>query len=93
MTSLDAITPLIRDITKKNGALNVRVFGSMARGTGTSSSDLDLLIDLTPGMDLFDLIGLKQELENKTGLKVDVITEKSLSRHLRQRILDEAKPL
>ncbi len=93
MTSLDAIIPLIRDITKKNGALNVRVFGSMARGTATSLSDLDLLIDLTPGMDLFDLIGLKQELEKKTGLKVDVITEKSLSRHLRQRILDEAKPL
>jgi len=93
MTSLEAIIPLIRDITKKNGALNVRVFGSMAGGTATSSSDLDLLIDLTPGMDLFDLIGLKQELEMKTGLKVDVITEKSLSRHLRQRILDEAKPL
>ncbi len=93
MTSLEAIIPLIRDITKKNGALNVRVFGSMAGGTATSSSDLDLLIDLTPGMDLFDLIGLKQELEMKTGLKVDVITEKSLSRHLRQRILDEAQPL
>lgn len=73
--------------------LNIRLFGSMARGTATASSDLALLVDLAPNRDLFDLIGIKQKIETVTGFKVDVVTEKSLSKHLRESILKDAKPL
>lgn len=93
MKPLDKFLPQIHDITKRYGAHNIRLFGSMARGTATASSDIDLLIDLAPGRDLFDLIGIKQEIEAVTGFKVDVVTEKSLSKHLRSIILKEAKPL
>jgi uncharacterized protein len=90
---LDKFLPKINDITRRYGASNVRLFGSRSKGTAKETSDLDLLIDLAPGRDLFDLIGIKQEIEAITGLKVDVVTENSLSKHLRKRILEEAKPL
>ena len=93
MKTIDSFLPQIHDITYRNGALNVRLFGSMAKGTATPSSDLDLLVDLAPGRDLLDLIGIKQEIEAVTGFKVDVVTENSLSKHLREKILHEARPL
>lgn len=93
MENIEKFFPKIYDITRRYGAFNVRLFGSMARGTATASSDLDLLIDLAPDKDLLDLIGIKQEIEAVTGCKVDVVTEKGLSKHLRQEILKEAKPL
>ena len=93
MRPIDKFLPQIHDIASRYGAYNIRLFGSMARGTATASSDLDLLIDLAPNRDLFDLIGIKQEIEDVTGFKVDVVTEKSLSKHLRKIILKDAKPL
>ncbi len=46
-----------------------------------------------PGLDLPDLAGFKLKLEEVLGGKVDVVTEKSLSPYLRERILEEAHPL
>lgn len=93
MKTIDDFIPQIQEITHRNGALNVRLFGSWAKGTATASSDLDLLIDLAPGRDLLDLIGMKQELEAVMGLKVDVVTKNSLSKHLQEKILHEARSL
>lgn len=83
----------IKRIAKEHGATNLRVFGSYARGEAGPASDLDLLIDLEAGRDLLDLIGLKQDLEEIIGREVDVVTEKSLSPHIRQQIISEAKAL
>lgn len=77
----------------RHGARNVRIFGSVARGTATAGSALDLLVDMEPGRDLFDLVALKREVEDALGRKVDVLTENSLSPYLRSRILREAVPL
>jgi uncharacterized protein len=77
----------------RHGARNVRVFGSVARGTAAKNSDLDLLVDMEPGRDLLDLVALKREMEEALGLRVDVLTENSLSPHLRERVLREAVPL
>ena len=77
----------------RHGARNVRVFGSVARGTATERSDLDLLVDMEPGRDLFDLVALKHEIEEVLGRRVDVLTENSLSPYLREKVLREAVPL
>ena len=76
----------------RHGARNVRVFGSVARGTNTEESDLDLLADMEPGRDLFDLVALKHEIEEVLGRQVDVLTENSISPHLREKVLREAVP-
>ncbi len=69
------------------------MFGSVARGTATERCDLDLLVDVEPGRDLFDLVAFKQEIEEVLGRQVDVLTENSLSPYLREKVLHEAVPL
>jgi uncharacterized protein len=83
----------LRAIGRRYGALRIRVFGSRARGTATTSSDLDLLADFEPGRSLLDLIGLKQDLEDFLECKVDILTEDSLSPYLREKILRDARDL
>lgn len=83
----------INRIAAAHGALNVRVFGSVRRGEASSSSDLDLLVDMSEGRSLFDLVALGDELQDALGVDVDVVTEGSLSPYLRDRILAEAVAL
>lgn len=80
-------------IAAAHGARNVRVFGSVPRGEATSTSDLDLLVEMSAGRSLFDLVALGEELEEALGVEVDVVTEGSLSPYLRDRILAEAVAL
>jgi uncharacterized protein len=80
----------IRRIAAVHGARNVRVFGSVARGEAGDSSDLDLLVEMSKGRTLLDLVALSDDLEDALGVEVDVVTEGSLSPYLRDRILAEA---
>lgn len=80
-------------IAAKNGACNVRIFGSVARGEAGENSDIDLLVELEPGRSLLDLAKLVVELEDLLNRKVDVVTEQGLYWLLRRRILTEARPL
>ena len=83
----------LRAIGRRYGALRIRVFGSRARGTATTSSDLDLLADFEPGRSLLDLIGLKQDFEDSLDCTVDVLTEDSRSPCLRAQVLRDAREL
>ena len=80
-------------IASAHGARNVRVFGSVPRGEANASSDLDLLVDMSEGRSLFDLVALSDDLEDALGIEVDVVTEGGLSPYLRDRILAEAVAL
>lgn len=84
---------LIVDIAARHGAMNVRIFGSVARGDETGKSDIDFLVAMEPDRNLYDLVGLQQDIENLLGRKADVITENSINRYLKERILREAVPL
>lgn len=57
----------------RHGVRNVRVFGSVARGEDTAESDVDLLVDLDPGVGMFALGALEVELEEMLGREVDVV--------------------
>ena len=76
-----------------HGAYNIRIFGSAARGTADSESDVDVLVDLEPGRSLLDLGGLLMDLQELLGRRVDVVTEKGLRQRIRDRVLKEAVPL
>lgn len=80
-------------IAEAHGARNVRVFGSVVRGEETAGSDVDFLVKLESGRTLFDLVGLKQALEDALGRRVDVLTEGGISPYLRDRIHAESVPL
>jgi len=80
-------------IASKYGALRIRVFGSVARGTADENSDIDFLVDLEPGRSLFDLGGLLMELQELLGHNVDVITPAGLRPRIKDRVLKEAVEL
>jgi len=79
-------------LAEAHGARNVRVFGSVVRADNREDSDVDLLVEFDRGKTLFDLIGLKLDLEDLLGVSVDVVTPNSL-RYIRDRVLAEALPL
>jgi predicted nucleotidyltransferase len=80
-------------LAEKYGASNVRVFGSVARGEARLDSDVDLLVDFEPGYRLWDKIGLKQDIEELLGRKVDVVHAQFLREELAPDVLKDAVPL
>ena len=83
----------IRRVVAAHRATNPRVFGSVLHGEDTESSDLDLLIDPTPGITLFDIGRIIHELEQLLGVSVDVLTPKALPMRFRDEVLAEAVPV
>ena len=80
-------------VASQHGAQNVRVFGSIARGTAAASSDLDLLVDFSAERSLLDQIALQQELEILLDCHVDIVEPRGVSPYLAQTIIAEAIPL
>lgn len=60
------------------GLTNVRVFGSVVRGTDGPGSDLDLLVTRSPGVGLMALGAFTQEATERLGVEVDVVTDGGL---------------
>ena len=83
----------ILDAARRHGAANVRVFGSVARGQEGPDSDVDFLVDLEPGRNLFDLGGLLEDLREIVGAPVDLVEARTLHPRIRDRVLAEAMPL
>jgi predicted nucleotidyltransferase len=64
----------------------VGVFGSYARNENNTESDLDILVDLNDEINLLDIIGIEQTLEDKLGIKVDLVTLRSVKPELKNYI-------
>jgi len=80
-------------IAARYGARNIRVFGSVARGEADEDSDIDFLVEMEPGRSLLDMGGLLMDLEVLLQRRVDVVTERSLKKRIRSRVLHETVPL
>ena len=77
----------------KHGASNVRMFGSVAKGTADEKSDIDFLVDLEEGRSLFDLGGLLMDLQELFGGEVDVLTKNGLHWYIKKQVISEARPV
>lgn len=80
-------------VCAKHGALNVRVFGSFARGEAGPDSDVDLLIDVASEHSAWFPGGLLMDLQDLLGRKVDIVTPDALHWVIREQILSDAVPL
>ena len=69
------------------------LFGSSARGEASPKSDVDLLVEFSEEKSLLDLVRIERELSQALGMKVDLLTEKSVSPYLINDIKKEAKVL
>lgn len=74
-------------ILKQAGVTRSSIFGSYARGDKKRGSDIDILIEPPKRMSLFDLAGLKLDLEEVLGKEVDIITYNSINPLLKEYIL------
>ena len=81
------IIPILRRYDVERAAL----FGSYVKGEEREDSDIDILVEFKGEKSLLDLAGLKIELEQKLGRKVDVLTYNSLHPLLKDKILQEQK--
>ena len=59
---------------QKHGVKQLWVFGSRARGDARPGSDFDLLVDFALPPNFDDFMGLKLELEDYLGAKVDLLS-------------------
>ena len=81
----------IEHLAHEYGVLRVRVFGSVARGEENSDSDIDFLVELPRGYDLFkQRIPFTEQLQQLLQHSVDLIPEHELHPYLRDQILSEA---
>lgn len=83
----------LRDLIGRHGLRNGRVFGSMARGDASESSDVDLLVDVPPGVSGFALGALLMDAQDMLGRRVDIVTVAALHPMVRELVLREAQPL
>lgn len=67
---------IIKDYFKDKPVKKIQVFGSFARGEQKEGSDIDILLDLEYPVGL-NIAHYKIELEELTGLKVDLGTKLS----------------
>ena len=68
---IDRIQANSDTIVDRYGVRSLRLFGSVARNEQHESSDVDVFVQMDP--DLFQMVGLKQFLEDLLGCNVDII--------------------
>ena len=77
---------------KAFGVDRLGVFGSFARDTATSQSDVDLFVEFAPERrTLKDLMGLSRYLEERLGRKVELVTPGALNPFTGKYILQEVQ--
>ncbi len=86
-------TDQFRAILRVNKVRKIALFGSHAVGRARRNSDIDFLVDFEKGADLFDQVGLKDDLQQFLKKNVDVVTRGSLNKYIRGRVLKEAVDL
>jgi len=90
----DSILRLLRqhkfDLAVQFGVAKLSLFGSMARGTSTDVSDVDLLAVFDGPATSDRYFGVQFYLEDLLGRPVDRVTDKALRRELRPFIEQEA---
>ena len=86
--SKQEIFNIIIEKLKTHKVKKIAVFGSFARDEQSPLSDIDLLVDFTERKNLFDLIGIEQELEEAIGRKIDLITDRAINPN-RRKYIDE----
>lgn len=83
----------IRDMLEDEGASHIAIFGSYARGEETQESDVDVLVQFSERKSLLDVVRIERELSEAIGKDIDLVTEKSLSPYIKERVSREQEVL
>lgn len=81
----------IVSVLEKYNVNTIGIFGSYARGVQRPDSDLDVMVNFKERKSLLTLLRIERELSETIGVKVDLLTEQSVSPYLVERIKSEMK--
>ncbi len=90
-----AVLNALQNSDFKNDIQKISLFGSHLTETATPISDIDLLVSFMPNaiVGFKKLSRIKFDLEDKIGLKVDLVTPDTLSKYLKGDILKNAEKI
>lgn len=90
----EEIKNVIVEVLKNNGIKKASIFGSYSTNNFTDESDIDILIEFNDdNKSLLDLIGIKQELEQRLNKRIDLITFNSINPKIKNYILSQEELL
>jgi uncharacterized protein len=87
MNSIEALETLRRSerALRARGVMHAALFGSVARGSSTPESDIDIMIEIDPDvrMTVFDYLDLKDYIAALFREPVDVVNREGLKPYVR----------
>jgi hypothetical protein len=87
MNSIEALETLRRSerALRERGVMHAALFGSVARGSSTPESDIDIMIEIDPDvrMTVFDYVDLKDYIAALFREPVDVVNREGLKPYVR----------
>lgn len=88
---LETLKPTLK---KRFKVETIDIFGSYARKQANEKSDIDLLVTYsTTDYDYFTILRLRNYLRRKLHMKVNIVSEGFLNKHIREEVLKEAIPI
>lgn len=91
--TIEELQAKVAPVLRASGVEYAAVFGSTARGLMRPESDIDILVRFNRDVSLLEHIGVAQNLEDLLQQKVDLITERSLSRYAAPNVKRDLKVL
>ena len=83
------VTDKIIKVLKKHDVKRSGLFGSIVRGEMKEDSGIDILVEIAEDISLLDFVGIKLELEDGLGRKVDLVEYCTIKPSIMERILKE----
>ena len=77
------------EIQKRFKVKAIGIFGSYTRGKQKDKSDVDVLVEFSEPVGLFEFMDLEEYLQTLFGIKVDLVSRKALKPTIGERILKE----
>jgi len=76
---------------RSQGAKRIAIFGSYVKGEEGPGSDIDIIVEFSERKSLLELVRIERELPEVLKIKVDLLTEKSISPYMIDSIKKEMK--
>ena len=86
---IEDVKDKIVKVLKNHGVKRGGLFGSLVRGEMKEDSDIDILVEIEKDISLLDFIGIKLEIEDGLGRKVDLVEYCAIKPSIRDKILKE----
>jgi predicted nucleotidyltransferase len=95
LPQVEAKLQQIAELCKRYEVRELSVFGSATREDFNDESDIDLLVEFLPdaNIGLFEYEGLRLDLEDALGRRVDLVSKSGLKPLIRDEILGSSEPL